>query len=77
MPLRVIYGETETQIENEGQLCFTSSEAAARVGCSMKTLVKHIDLGHLTPLPERIGQTAFFLEKDVEAVREMRLKRGY
>lgn len=78
MPFRVIWGESEGEIEKgNGQIALTSAQAAARLGVSERRVRGLIEEAKLTPCPEKFWNSPLYLESDVEQLRQQRMKAHF
>jgi hypothetical protein len=77
MPIAFIAGTDEQIKAGKGELLLTTTQAAARLGMNERRLRMLVEQNVLTPYDERIFNVPLFVAKEIEQLRESRLKRGY
>lgn len=78
MPIAIIVG-TDEEIRSmkleSAQRALTRTQAAARLGLTERRVSILVEQAELTPYDEKLFNVPLFLEQDVEALRQKRLKR--
>jgi hypothetical protein len=70
----------EDIVRGKGKILLTRTEAAARLGISERSLANLISADKLTPHAERpagCARMVYFLEEDVQALRDERANNGW
>lgn len=80
MVLCVAADSFEDLMKGRGRILLTRTEAAARLGISERSLANIIAADKLTPYPERpagCARMVYFLEEDVQALKDERANNGW
>ncbi len=71
IPLIAILVGSEAELKNNrGTLALTSTQAAARLEVSERTLRRYVELGRITPHEERCGTLLVFTLSEIDRLRE-------
>lgn len=68
--IAILVGTEQDIKNNRGVLALTSTQAAARLEVSERTLRRYVELGRITPHEERCGTLLVFTLESVEKLRE-------
>lgn len=69
MAIAILVGSDEQIRSNRGRLALTSTQAAARLEVSERTLRRYVEAGKITPHEEKCGTLSIFTLDDVEQLR--------
>ena len=78
MPFFSIYAESEEAFDKgQGELCFQSTAAAAKLGVHERRIRAFVNEGKLTPLDEKFGCSPCYRSSDIAKLMDDRKKTAY